>query len=71
MFLFISLLKGYVHYTFTSLFSMSKREHLRNKRNIFYFSSKAFFVLDNQILTFQKFKCYDVIKCLNMKHIIE
>ena len=22
----------------------------------------------NQILTFQIFKCYDVIKCLNMKH---
>ena len=34
---------------------------------LFHFKS-SFRSCDNQILTFQKFKCHDVIKCLNMKH---
>ena len=38
------------------------------RKNVFYFTLKALFVLDNQILTFQIFKFYDVIKCVSMKH---
>ena len=39
-------LKGCVCYIFASLFSMSKRQHSLNKENIFYFTSKAIFVLE-------------------------
>ena len=39
-------LKSCVHYTFTSLFCISKREHLWNKENNFFFTSKAPFVLE-------------------------
>ena len=61
--------KVFVRYIFTSLFCMSKREDLRNKEKCFYFTSKALFgSWDNQILSFQIFKCHDVIKCLSVKH---
>ena len=33
-------------YIFASLFCMSKREHLRNEENAFYFTSKALPVLE-------------------------
>ena len=38
-------LKSCVSYIFASLFFTSKREHLLNKKKIFYFTSKALFVL--------------------------
>ena len=40
------LIKGCVRYIFTSLFCMSKWEHLWNKEKYFYFTSKDFFVLE-------------------------
>ena len=64
-----TVLKGCVRYIFASLFSMSKREHLRNKEKCFLFhfrsSSRS---CDNQLLTFSIFKCHDIIKCPSMKH---
>ena len=42
--------KGCVRYIFDSLFFKTKREHLRNKKNVFYFLSEALFV-------FEKIKC--------------
>ena len=58
-----------VCYIFASLFSMYKREHLWNKEKCFLFHlESSFHFWDNQILTFQIFKCNDVIKCLSMKH---
>ena len=69
------MVKGFVCYTFTSLFSPSKREYLWNKEKCFLFHFESSFrSWDNQILTFQIFKCHDVIKCLSMKpetHITE
>ena len=48
---------------------MSKREHLSNKEKCFLFHFESSFCSwDNQILTFQIFKCHDVIKYLSMKH---
>ena len=50
-------------------FFASKREHLWNKEKCFWFHfENSFRSWDNQILTFQIFKCHDVIKCLSMKH---
>ena len=62
-------LKGCVRCIFADLFYMSKTKHLWNKENkiLFHFES-SFCSWDNQILTFQIFKCHDVIKCLSMKH---
>ena len=61
--------KGFVCYSFASLFCMSKKEHFRNKKKCFSFHFKSSFPSwDNQILTFQIFKCLDVIKYLSMKH---
>ena len=63
-------LKGCVHYIFSSLVSMSNREHLWNKEKCFLSHFKSSFCSwDNQILIFHIFKCHDIIKCLNMKHI--
>ena len=61
--------KDCVSYIFASLFYMCKWEVLWNKEKgfSFYFES-SFRSWDNQILTFQIFKCYDDIKCLSMKH---
>ena len=61
--------KGCVRYTFASLFFVSKREHLWKKKKYFLFHfENPFRSWNNQILTFQVFKCHDVIKCLIMKH---
>ena len=61
--------KGCVCYIFASLFFMSKREHLWNKEKCFLFHLEILFrSWDNQILTFQIFKCHEVIKCPSMKH---
>ena len=55
-------------YIFASLF-MFKREHLQNKgKCILFHLESSFHSLDNQILTFQIFKCHDVAKCPSMKH---
>ena len=58
-----------VCYIFTSLFCMSKRMHFWQKKRclLFHFRS-SFRSWDYQILTFQIFKCHDIIKCLLMKH---
>ena len=45
---------------------MFKKEH-KEKKNLFYFES-FFSSWDNKILNFQAFICYDIIKCLSMKH---
>ena len=64
--------KGCLSYIFASLFCMSKQSTFETRRKIFYFASKALLILEiltfSQILTFEIFKCHDVIKCLNMKH---
>ena len=61
--------KGCVRYIIPSLFFMSKKEHLWNKEKYFLFHFESSFrSWDNQILTFQIFKCHDVTKCLSMKH---
>ena len=52
-----------------NLFCMPKRQHLWNKEKYFLFHFESSFCSrDNQILTFQVFKCHEVIKCLGMKH---
>ena len=58
--------KGFV--VFTSLFYKFEGEHLWNKEKYFYFTLKALFIWDNQILYFQVFICHDVIECPNIKH---
>ena len=49
-FIFFSIpaffLKSYICYVSASLFCMSKTEHLRNKKNVFYFTLKASLVLE-------------------------
>ena len=61
--------KGCVCYIFFSLLCMSKREYLWNREKCFLFHFKiSFHSWDNQSLTFQVFKCHDIIKCLSMKH---
>ena len=61
-------IKVCVRYIFAAFFVNLKGEHLRNKENIFYFTSKALFVLEIIIFYFFKvFKCHDVIKCPKMK----
>ena len=67
-FFMFQYLKGCVRYIFTSLFCMSKWEDLWNKETCFVFHfENSFRSWDNQILSFQIFKCHDVIKCLSMK----
>ena len=64
------LCKSCVRYIFASLFRRSKRYHLWNEEKCFLFHfESSFHSWDNQILTFQIFKCHDVIKCLSMKHV--
>ena len=53
-------------YIFASLFCMSKIEHLRNKKNAFYLTSKALLIL--QIIKFEHFRYSNVINCPSMKH---
>ena len=58
-----------VCYIFASLFFMPKRKHLWNKEECFSFHlESSFHSWDNHFLTFQIFKCHDVIKCSSMKH---
>ena len=65
----ICVFKGCVHYIFASLFFRSKRKHLWNKGKCFLFHLKSSFLSwVNQILTFQIFKCHDIIKSLSIKH---
>ena len=62
-------IKGCVRYIFTSLFCMCKREYFRKKEKCFLFHfESSLHSWDNQFLSFQIFKCHDVIKCLTMKH---
>ena len=62
----------WVCHIFAGSFCKSKREHLWNKEKCFLFHFKSsFHSWNNQILTFQIFKCHDIIKCLNMKHGIQ
>ena len=68
-----SLIKGCVRFVYASLFFMSRREHLRSKEKLFYFTLKAHFVLEifnfsNSNFNFSNIKCHDVIKCLSMRH---
>ena len=64
--------KGSIHYIFPSLFNKSKGKHLWNKDKCFLFHFESSFrSWDDQILTFQIFKCHEVIVCPNMKHFIE
>ena len=61
---FLYNFKGWIRYIFASLFYISKKEHFSNKRKYFLFLFESSFCSwDNQILTFQIFKCHDVIKC--------
>ena len=69
LFFFLNWFKGCACHIFASLFFMSKREHLWNKEKCFLFHFESSFrSWDNQILTFQIFKCHDIIKCPTMKH---
>ena len=43
-----------------------KESTCETRGNVFHFSLKGLFVLE--MLTFQVFKCHDVIKCLSLKH---
>ena len=50
-------------------FFMSKRKNLWNKEECFLFHLESSFrSSDNQIWTFQIFKCHDIIKCPSTKH---
>ena len=63
-----SSLKGCVCYIFASLFFMSEREGYWIKEECFlFYLESSFHSWDNQNLTFQIFKCHDVIKCPSMK----
>ena len=55
-----------VHYIFASLFLSLKEGTCETKKNVF--QEKSFHSWDNQVLTFQIFKCYDAIKCPSMKY---
>ena len=64
-----TIFKGCTCYIFASLFYMFKKEHFSNMKALFVLEITRFFCSrDNQILTFQIFKCHDVIKCQIMKH---
>ena len=61
--------EGFTQYIFAILFCMSKRVFCWNKEKCFLFHfENPFRSRDNQILTFQVFKCHGVMKCLSMKH---
>ena len=54
--------------TFLLVCFISLGEHLWSKGKCFlYYFKRSFSFWDSQMLTFQIFKCYDVIKCLSMK----
>ena len=54
-------------YFFTSNDGLEKSAWGPKKAFLFHFKG-SFRSWDSQILTFQVFKCHDVIKCLSMKH---
>ena len=55
--------------TFLRVCFLSLKESTFEKReNCLFHFEILFRSCDNQILTFQIFKCHDVIKCLSMKH---
>ena len=61
-------IKGCVRYIFASLFLSLNESTSQTRKNIFYITSRALFILDQIKLlnpTFLKF--YDVIKCLSIK----
>ena len=63
------LLKKLVILEFKGWICMPKRQHMWNKEKLFLFHFENYVhSWDNQILTFQIFKCHDVIKCLMPKH---
>ena len=63
-------LKNCVSYIFASLFCKPKRELLWNKEECFLFHFESYFrSWNNQISTFQIFKCHYVIKCPSMSWI--
>ena len=67
--LFSQNAKGFARYIFAILFCMSKRVCWWNKEKRFLFHFENLFgSRDNQILTFQVFKCHGVMKCLSMKY---
>ena len=61
------IFKGCVGYVVASFVASLKEQFLKAEKMFFHPESSLHF-WGNQILTFQIFKCYDVIKCLNMKH---
>ena len=63
------MFKGCVRYIFTKLFFMSKKRTCETRNNVFYFTSKALFILEIiKLLIFRDSKCHDIIKCLTMEH---
>ena len=57
----ILTVKGCVRYIFAGLFFIFRREHLRNKEKCFLLHLESSICpWDNQILTFQIFKCHDI-----------
>ena len=63
------LTKKLVILEFKGWICMPKREHMWNKEKLFLFHFRnSVHSWDNQILTFQIFKCHDFIKCLMPKH---
>ena len=59
--------KGCVHNIWDSLFCMSKKEHLINPGKCFLYHFESFFrYWNNQILTFQTFKCHACILLNNL-----
>ena len=60
-------LKGCVLCIFASLFLGLNGNTCQIKKNVFYFTSKPLFNLENQILEFYIFKFHGVIKCLSIK----
>ena len=48
-------------------FLSPKESTFQTRENVFYFTSRAFFVIYIQIWKFWKLKFHDIIKCLSMK----
>ena len=60
-------IKGCVRYIFASLFYSLNEDICQTTKNVSYFTSNTLFVFEIK-LTFQIFKCCDVMKCPSMKH---
>ena len=59
-----------VYYIFAIVFSSLKESTYETKEKKKYFTSKALFVLENEILEICIFKLHDIIKCLSIKQAI-